>query len=180
MRKTLSRTLAAGALTALVLAGTTVPSVAADEAAPSCDTVALAAAVTAAQQTSDVAKAAFLAAHKPLGQLVSAQRHAAKAELKQSRAAAKALAKQVRTSSTKAERKAAAARLKQERREAAHAQSLLTSKRASLAQIKADKAAAKKAWDAAKAHEHELEALQDSCDDEAETETSDDSGSSTS
>src|SRR4051812_45894037 len=133
MTSTLRRAFAAGALTALAMAGSALPSQAAETSAPSCDdTVALSTAVTAAQATAKTAKAAFLASNRPLAQQVASARKDARAEARQSQKALKSLAKQARRADTGKERRTVAAKTHTERRELAHAHAVLTSKKAAL------------------------------------------------
>ena len=93
----LRRTVAATALTAAVLAPLTAAPASADET--TCDAVVATAAVTSAEQAVSDARAAFKAANRPLGRLVAAKRHEARAELAQSKAALRALAKESRSAS---------------------------------------------------------------------------------
>ena len=129
------RALAGSTLSLLAVLGTVAPASAADGACD--DPAALQASVVAAQVTVTDAKVAFHAANRPLGQLVSAQRHAAKAELTESRAALRRLTAKLTGKQGAEARQAILAQARVERREAAAAQSLLTSKRALLAEIKA-------------------------------------------
>ena len=155
------RALAGSALSLVAVLGTVSPASAAD---PACeDAVALQASVDAAQATLTDAVAAFHAANRPLGQLVSAQRHAAKVELAESRAALRRLTGKLRGKQSAEARHAILAQARVERREAAAAQSLLTSKRALLAEIKAGRSEARTALDAARAALESLETAQESC-----------------
>ena len=126
------RALAGSTLSLLAVLGTVAPASAADGACD--DPAALQASVVAAQVTVTDAKVAFHAANRPLGQLVSAQRHAAKAELTESRAALRRLTAKLTGKQGAEARQAILAQARVERREAAAAQSLLTSKRALLAE----------------------------------------------
>ena len=140
VRQHLRRAVAATALTA-VLAPMTAAPASADET--TCDAVVATAAVTSAEQAVSDARAAFKAANRPLGRLVAAKRHEARAELAQSKAALRALAKETRSASTRDGLEALRAEARAERRDVAEARSLLTFKRATLAAIKADRAAAR-------------------------------------
>jgi hypothetical protein len=157
----LRRALAGSTLSLLAVLGAVAPASAAD---PACDdAVALQASVDAAQVTLADARTAFHAANRPLGQLVSAQRHAAKAELTESRTALRSLAAQLRGKQSAEARQAILAQVRVERREAAAARSLLTSKRALLAEIKADRSEARDALREARTALQSLESTQESC-----------------
>jgi chromosome condensin MukBEF ATPase and DNA-binding subunit MukB len=157
----LRRALAGSTLSLLAVLATVAPATAAD---PACDdTVALQASVDAARATLTDAEAAFHAANRPLGQLVSAQRHAAKAELSQSRTALHELTRQLRGRQSAEARLAVPAQVRVERREAAAARSLLTSKRALLAEIKADRSEARTTLRTARTALESLETAQESC-----------------
>jgi hypothetical protein len=131
---------------------------------PACDdAVALQASVDSAQATLADARAAFHAANRPLGQLVSAQRHAAKAELAESRTTLRGLIAQLRGKQGAEARQAILAQVRVERREAAAARNLLTSKRALLAEIKAGRNEARAALRTARAALESLESTQESC-----------------
>ena len=154
------RAVAAAGLSVLAVLGTVAPATAAD---PACDAVALQASVVEAQSAVTAAQAAFHAANRPLGRLVAAKRHEAKAELSQSRAAMRTLTAQLHGRRTTDVRQAVLVQLRAERRDAAEARSLLTFKRAMLAEIKAEKAAARTALVAARATLRSLETAQESC-----------------
>ncbi len=156
------RALAGSTLSLVAVLGTVSPASAAD---PACeDAVALQASVDTAQATLTDAVAAFHAANRPLGQLVSAQRHAAKTELAESRAALRTLTAKLTGKQTAETRRAILAQMRVERREAAAARSLLTSKRALLAEIKAGRSEARAALDAARTALETLVTTQESCD----------------
>ena len=155
------RAVAAAGLSVLAVLGTVAPATAAD---PACDdTVALQASVVEAQSAVTAAQAAFHAANRPLGRLVAAKRHEAKAELSQSRAAMRTLTAQLHGRRTTDVRQAVLVQLRAERRDAAEARNLLTFKRAMLTEIKAEKAAARTALVAARATLRSLETTQESC-----------------
>ncbi len=154
--------LAASTISVIGLMGTAVP--AASAADYSCDdTVALNAAVVSAQQAVTDARAAFVAANRPLGRLIAAKRHEARVELSQSRAALRTLARQSRSADTRAEAAALRTQIRAERRDVAEARSLLTFKRAMLAEIKADRVAARTAFVSATQTLASLQELEDSC-----------------
>ena len=160
MRNTARRALAAAVLTT-ALAAQLAPAASADET--TCDATVAGAAVTSAEQTVADARAAFKAANRPLGRLVAAKRHEARAELAQSRTALRALAKEARSGSTADGRAALSAEVRAERRDVAEARNLLTFKRALLAAIKADRAAARAALVAARAELAKARAAEDAC-----------------
>ena len=160
MRDTARRALTAAVLTT-VLAAPLAPAASADET--TCDGTAAAAAVTTAEQAVADARAAFRAANRPLGRLVAAKRHEARAELAPSRAELRALARQARSGSTTDGLAALRAEARAERRDAAEARSLLTFKRALLAAIKADRVAARAALATAKADLAAARAAEDAC-----------------
>jgi hypothetical protein len=155
------RALAGSTLSLLAVLGTVAPASAADGACD--DPAALQASVVAAQVTVTDAKVAFHAANRPLGQLVSAQRHAAKTELAESRAALRTLTAKLTGKQTAETRRAILAQVRVERREAAAARSLLTSKRALLAEIKAGRSEARAALAAARTALETLVTTQESC-----------------
>jgi hypothetical protein len=158
----LRHTLAASTISVIGLMATAVPS--ASAADYSCDdTVALNAAVVSAQQAVTDARAAFVASNRPLGRLISAKRHEARAELAQSRAALRTLAQQARSADTRAEAATLRTQIRAERRDLVEARNLLTFKRAMLAEIKADRLAARTAFASAKAALESLQELEDSC-----------------
>ena len=159
MHHTARRALAAVALTT-ALAAPLAPPASADGTS-TCDGTA--AAVTTAEQAVADARAAVKAANRPLGRLVAAKRHEARAELAQSRAALRALAKQARGGSTPDGAEALRAEARAERRDVAEARSLLTFKRALLAAIKADRAAGRAALVTAKADLAAARTAQDAC-----------------
>ena len=153
--------LAAASLSVLAVLGTVAPASAAD---PACDdAVALQASVDGARSALTDAQAAFHAANRPLGRLVAAKRHEAKAELAQSRAAMRTLRSQLRGKQAAETRAAVLVQLRAERRDAAEARNLLTFKRAALAQVKADRLAARAAVTAARTALEGLETTQESC-----------------
>lgn len=150
------------AVTSLFATAAAVP--AASAADYSCaDTVALHGAVDTAQQAVVDARAAFVAANRPLGRLISAKRHEARAELTQSRAALRTLAKQSRSADSRDEAAALRVQMRAERRDLAEARNLLTFKRAMLAEIKADRRAARTAFVSARDALESLQQLEDSC-----------------
>lgn len=154
--------LAASTISVIGLMGTAIP--AASAADSSCDdTVALNAAVVSAQQAVTDARAAYRAANRPLGRLIAAKRHEARVELSQSRAALRTLARQSRSADTRAEAAALRTQIRAERRDVAEARSLLTFKRAMLAEIKADRLAARTAFVSATQTLASLQELEDSC-----------------
>ncbi len=156
------RALAASSLSVVAVLGTVGPATAAD---PACgDAVALQASVDEAETAVTAAQAAFHAANRPLGRLVSAKRHEARAELAQSRDALKALTAQLHGRLATDVRQGVLTQLRAERRDAAEARSLLTFKRAMLAEIKADRSAARAAVVAARTALDDLETTQESCD----------------
>jgi hypothetical protein len=155
------RALAAASLSVLAVLGTVAPATADDAA---CADTSLQASVDAARTTLTAAQAAFHAANRPLGQLVAAKRHEAKAELTQSRAALKALTAQLRGRPTAAVRESVLTQLRAERRDVAEARSLLTYKRGVLAEIKAERSAARAAVVAARTALEDLQTTQESCD----------------
>lgn len=158
----LRHTLAASAISVIGLMGTVIP--AASAADYSCDdTVALHDAVASAQQAVTDARAAFVAANRPLGRLIAAKRHEARAELSQSRAALRTLARQSRSADTRQEAAALRTQIRAERRDIAEARSLLTYKREMLAAIKADRLAARTAFASARATLESLQETEDSC-----------------
>lgn len=133
--------LAAGAVSALALVGTVTPTAGAAETlcpTPEEMQTSLAGATTAVAE----AKAVFQASNRPLGQLVSSTRHEARAELASSRAASKELRRSMR-SATPAERAELRSTLKAERSDMKEARGLLSSKRAVLAEIEADRTEAR-------------------------------------
>jgi hypothetical protein len=155
------RALAAAGLSVLAVLGTVAPANAAD---PSCDdAVALQTSVTEARTAVSAARAAFHAANRPLGQLVAAKRHETKAELSQSRAAMRTLTSQLHGRRTTDVRQTVLVQLRAERHDAAEARNLLTFKRALLAEIKADRSAARAAVVAARTTLRSLETTQESC-----------------
>jgi hypothetical protein len=157
----LRRALAASSLSVLAVLGTVAPASAAD---PACDdAVALQTSVDGARTALTAAEAAFHAANRPLGLLVAAKRHEAKAELAQSRAALKSLSAQLHGRRTTDVRQSVLLQLRTERRDVVEARSLLTFKRAALAEIKADRTAARAALTSARTALADLETTQESC-----------------
>lgn len=155
------RAFAAASLSVLAVLSTVTPASAAD---PACDdTVALQTSVDNARTVLTDTQAAFHAANRPLGLLVAAKRHEAKAELAQSRAALKTLTAQLHGPQASDVRQSVLTQLRVARHDQAEARSLLTFKRTALAAIKADRAAARAAVDAARTALENLEATQASC-----------------
>ncbi len=159
----LRHALATSAVTALAFGGAALPSANATEV--SCDNPEeLSVAVTQAQESVDSARQVFRAANRPLGRLVAAKRHEARAELAQSRAAMRTLRRQAGHASSPEERRALHAQLRTERREAAMARTLLTFKRELLAAIKADRHDARVQLRDARAELSDLREVEEGCD----------------
>jgi chromosome segregation ATPase len=133
-----------GALCLLVAAtaGAAGPASAGDTS-PDC--VSATAQVTTARDAVQAARAAVRAAHRPLGQVMVDERKAARAEVRTSRAALRGQQRKAAHTRDRAERKALQAQIKGERADIRHGTRLLDSKHALLAQIKADRKAAKAA-----------------------------------
>ena len=164
MHAPLRRALAAGLVTAAAAATFAVP-LSAEASNKACDAPTVAASLATAKAEVAQAKAAFKAANRPLGKLVSAKRHEAKAEIKQSVTALRALDDEAGDDSTGDGAEAVRAQVRAERHDIAEARNLLTYKRAMLAEIKADRLAARTAYRAATSELHRLAALEDSCSD---------------
>ena len=164
MHAPLRRALTAGLVTAAAAATVAVP-MSAEASNKTCDAPTVAASLAMAQADVAQARAAFKAANRPLGQLVAAKRHEAKAEIKQSSDALRALDDQAEGDSTRDGADAVRAQARAERHDIAEARNLLTFKRAMLAEIKADRLAARTAYRAATSELHRLASLEDSCSD---------------
>jgi hypothetical protein len=163
MSHRLRHVIATSAVSALALGGAVLAPASASAAEPSCDNpAALHSAVVSAQGAVAAASADMKAANRPLGAQVAAKRHAAKAELAQSRTELRALRDQAKLA-PKATRKSLIQQMRQERRDIARARNLLTVKHSLLAQIKAERRAAHAELKAARAMLRRLEALQAGC-----------------
>jgi uncharacterized protein involved in outer membrane biogenesis len=155
--------LAGSALAALVSGGALLSPASATVTASCDDPAALTAAITQAQADLTQARVDLKAANRPLGRLVAAKRHEARAELATSRVALRALRKQLAHTKSPADRAALRQQIHGERRDVSHARSLLELKRAVLTEIKADRAAARAEVTAATTSLAELTALQETC-----------------
>jgi hypothetical protein len=157
MQLNLRRTLAGAAVSTLLAGGALVgPTLAgpafADDSAPvpSAACTAATAQVTSARTAVVEARKAYVAANRPLGKLVAAERATARTEVRTSRTALRQLQKQLAKSQDKGTRASLIAQAKKERTDIRHATRLLDSKAALLAQIKADRKAAGAAFAAAR------------------------------
>jgi hypothetical protein len=132
-----------GALSLLVATGAAAGPASADSSSPDC--VAATAQVATARTAVLAARAAVHAVHRPIGQVVADERKAARVEVRTSREALRAQQRKAARTHDRAERKALHAQIKAERADIRHGQRLLDSKRALLAQVKADRRAAQAA-----------------------------------
>jgi hypothetical protein len=150
MTPPLSRLLAASAFSALVATVGVAGPAAADEVAPTAECATATAELVTAKANVVAARQAFVAMNRPLGKLITAERAAARVEVRTSRTALRRLEGRLGASHDKAARKALEAQIKAERADIRHGNRLLGSKGALLAEIKADRDAANKAFSAAK------------------------------
>ena len=148
---TIRRALVGGALTAAALGALTVGPAVADTTTPSPDCVSATAAVSTAKSDFVAARKAYVATHKPLGQLLAAERTAARTEARTSRVALHQLRRQLKATHDQAGRTALQAQIAVERADIRHSTRLLESKAALRAQALADRTAAKAAFATARA-----------------------------
>ena len=163
MSSTPARGLARAAVSAVALAALAIPGTASASVTVDCtaDSSGLLAAAEAAVVD---AKAVRLAANRPLGLLLQAERRETRAEVRAAREALRALRAQAhdRTLSDE-ERDALMASVSEQSSALRHALRLLESKRARLAEIKSDRSAAKAALAEARAALVELRAALAAC-----------------
>ena len=151
------------ACASLALVAVSVPSQA-QATAPSCDDpTAMQAAVVSAEQTVSDAQAVWKVVNRPLGRMVAAKRHQAKADLLASQTEIKVLRKELRHTSSSAAVQEVRASLREEHQLAAHARNLLEFKRAAIAEVKAQRAAARLSLEQARADLADLEAAEAAC-----------------
>lgn len=157
MSYALRQALSAGAVTTLLAAGAALvgsPSPAsAAEPTPAC--VAATAAVTTARAGLVTARHAYVAFERSTHTLMQVERSQARAEAASSRKAIRALEQQLHATHDKAQRAALRAQVRAEMRDVTHSRKLLTSRKALLDQVKADRAAAAAAFRAAKVQLHQ-------------------------
>lgn len=116
----------------------------------------------AAATDAAVAKQAFKASQRPLGQLVKAHRHESRDAVKDLQRSLKGLRAAVRAA-TDEDQEAARASLAAARAELKEHRHLLGSKRAMLAEVKADRTQARTTWAEARSSLRELRALAETC-----------------
>jgi hypothetical protein len=165
-----ARALAGAAVSAVALATLAFPGPASADVTVDCtaDNTAL---LTAAETAVADAKATRLAANRPLGLLMQAERRETRAEVRAAREAVKALRAEARDRDlTDEERAALRASLEEQSDALRHALRLLESKRALLAEIKADRAEARAVLADARAALAELRAALEDCEGAEEVE----------
>jgi hypothetical protein len=136
----------------------------AEATAPTCDDpAAVHAAVVSAQQTLSDAQAVWAVVNRPLGRMVAAKRHQAKADLAAAQAEATVLRKQLRHARSAAEAQELRSSLRAEHQQTAHARNLLEFKRAALAEVKAQRAAARLSLEQAQSDLADLQGDEAAC-----------------
>ena len=165
-----ARALAGAAVSAVALAALALPGPASADVTVDCaaDNPAL---LTAAETAVADAKAVRLAANRPLGLLMQAERRETRAEVRAAREAIKALRAEARDLAlTDEERAALLASLDEQSDALRHALRLLESKRALLAEIKAERTEARAALADARTALAELRAALEACEGAEEVE----------
>jgi hypothetical protein len=151
------------ACASLALVAVSAPSQA-DTSTPTCDDpVAVHDAVVSAQQTLGDAQAVWKVVNRPLGRMVAAKRHQAKADLVAAQTEARVLRRELRHTHSVAAAQEVRSSLRAEHQQAAHARNLLQFKRAALAEVKAQRAAARLSRDEATSDLAELQADEAAC-----------------
>ena len=151
------------ACASLALVAISAPSQA-ETTTPSCDDpVAVHDAVVSAEQTLSDAQAVWRVVNRPLGRMVAAKRHQAKADLAAAQAESRVLRKELRHTQSAAAAKELRSTLSAEHQQAAHARNLLEFKRAAIAEVKAQRAAARLSLQQARSDLAELQADEAAC-----------------
>lgn len=168
----LRRGLAAAALSTLAATGVAAPALAAtgSTAPVSVDCADPAPAVADAKAAVVAARQVFHDTNKPLGQLIAQERTDARTEARSARATLKQNHQALRNQDLSAGgRKDLVAQNRQARHDLRHSTRLLESKRAVLAQIKADRKTARQAWADARANLRAVKQAAAACDTSADT-----------